>query len=135
MNSRNTALRRYYRRIGSYSPCSGKMKKQILTEIRANVTGYLAEFPEAEFKQIEARFGSPEVIAAGYLSDMSENELLESLNISQKLFRITVCTFVLVVLMWVSIVVISFVHAQNSIYPGSDQAIAQQEAIQSQAGE
>ena len=125
MNKNHAELRRYYRRIRGYLPCSGKMKNRILTTIRTNVDCFLEENPNAEFGHIQAWFGSPEAVAAGYLSEMNERELLESLNIRQRIHRITVCTFLLLVLLWAAAVGICFVHAQNSIYAGSDQAIAQ----------
>ena len=130
MNNRNTMLRRYYRRIRNFLPCSGKMKSRILTAIRTNVDYFLEENPHAEFGHIQARFGSPEAVATGYLSEMGEKELLESLNISQRTYRISVCTFLLLVLLWAAAGGIAFVHAQNSVYPGADQVIAQHDAAQ-----
>lgn len=117
MNSRNFALRRYCRRIRSYLPCSGKLRKQILTEIQANVNDYLAEYPEAEFSQIEARFGTAQSIAAAYVDDMDTKELLSALRIRRKIITtISVCLLIALIA-WASAVSYVAVKAAKN-YPG-----------------
>lgn len=100
MNSRELALRRYYWTIRSYLPCSGKLKKQILMEIRTNISHYLEEFPEAEFSQIEGRFGTPQSIAAAYVDDMNTQELLRALRIRRRIVKFIICSLLLVLIAW-----------------------------------
>lgn len=107
MNSRELALRRYYWTIRSYLPCSGKLKKQILMEIRANISHYLEEFPEAEFPQIEARFGTPQSIAAAYVDDLNTQELLVSLHIRRKILTIVLAGISIAALLWASAILVA----------------------------
>lgn len=113
MNSRNSALCRYYRTIRSYLPCSGKLKKQILLEIRTNIGHYLEEFPEAEFTQIEIRFGTPKSIAAAYVDDMDTQELLHALRIRRKITTMLIATLLAIVTMWGTVVTAAYVDAQK----------------------
>lgn len=113
MNSRNSALLRYYRIIRSYLPCSGKLKKQILMEIRTNISHYLEEFPDAEFPQIEARFGSPQSIAAAYVDDMNTQELLSALRIRRKIATMLVAALLAIVTMWGTVVTMAYVDARK----------------------
>ena len=100
MNSSDSALRRYYRIIRSYLPCSGKLKKKILIEIRTNICNYLEEFPEAEFSQIEARFGTPLSISAAYVDDMNTLELLSTLRIRRRIIKFVICSLILILIAW-----------------------------------
>lgn len=113
MNSRNSALRRYYRIIRSYLPCSGKLKKQILMEIRTNISNYLEEFPAAEFSQIEARFGTPKSIAAAYVDDMDTQELLHALRIRRKITIIVVAAVLIIMAMWSAVVSAAYINAHH----------------------
>lgn len=122
-------LRRYYRKIRSYLPCSGRTKKRIVREIYENVNGYLEEHPNADISEIENRFGSPCAIAAGYLSDMSETELMYSLNISQKAMKITASTFLAIALLWTIAVGSCMLIVKDRVYPVWDQGIVQQAAL------
>lgn len=113
MNSRNSMLRHYYQTIRSYLPCSGKLKKQILMEIRANISHYLEEFPEAEFPQIETRFGTPQSIAAAYVEDMNTQELLHALRIRRKITTILITAVLVVLAMWGTVVSAAYIDAHQ----------------------
>lgn len=113
MNSRDSALRRYYQTIRSYLPCSGKLKKQILMEIRTNISHYLEKFPEAEFSQIEARFGSPQSIAAAYVDDMDTQELLHALRIRRKITTMLIAALLAIVTMWGTVVTAAYIDAHQ----------------------
>lgn len=111
MQNLNAALRRYYRTIRSYLPCSNKLKRKVLNEIQGNVDAYLIEFPDADIAQIEARFGTPQAIAAAYVNDMDTKELLYALRIRRKITTsITVC-IMLFLLLWGVTVGAAYVHA------------------------
>lgn len=132
MNRRDSALRRYYRKIRSYLPCSGKIKKKILSEICTNVSRYLEEFPNAEYSQIEARFGTPQCIAAAYVDDMDTQELLQSMHIRRKIV-VTITGFLLIVLLtWTSVVCYTAVKAAKN-YPGTITVDIWEEPIPSEA--
>lgn len=118
MSSRNSMLRRYYQTIRSYLPCSDKLKKQILTEIRTNINEYLREFPEAQFSQVEARFGMPQSIAAAYVDDMNTAELLRALRIRRRIVKLVICSLLLVLIVWAGAVGYATANALVN-YPGN----------------
>lgn len=117
MNERDLVLRRYYRRIRGWLPCSGKMKKQIIREIRSSVEGYLAENPQADFAQIEARFGDPKIIASAYVDDMDTGALLRSLRIRRRIVTMVSCMVLVVLVSWGIYIATSIEH-QAKNFPG-----------------
>ena len=73
MRERQRQVNRYVRAVGSYLPCAGKHKKQLLTALRSEAEAYCAETRDAD---LEARFGTPQQVAAAYVDAMSTQELL-----------------------------------------------------------
>lgn len=100
MGNRDSALRRYYRTVYKYLPCSRKLKHKILCEIKGNITAYLVENPDADYSQIESHFGTPRSIAAAYVDDMNTEELIHALHIRKKVVTAIVSTLLTVVLLW-----------------------------------
>ena len=95
-------LRRYYRTIRSFLPCSHKLKNKILDEIEGSVNHYLEEFPKASFKQIESRFGNPKSIAAAYVDDMDTQEPLSALRIRKKVVIIITICVITALTLWIT---------------------------------
>ena len=79
MRKRQRQVNRYVRAVGSYLPCAGKHKKQLLTALRSEAEAYCAETRDAD---LEARFGTPQQVAAAYVDAMSTQELLAALCVS-----------------------------------------------------
>lgn len=113
MNSRNSALRQYYRKIRNFLPCAGKLKKRILFEIQSNVNKYLENCPDADIQQIEGHFGSPQSIAAAYVDDMNTEELLQALCIRKKIITAIISCVMVILLIWGTVVSISLKHVAN----------------------
>ena len=67
MRERQRQVNRYVRAVGSYLPCAGKHKKQLLTALRSEAEAYCAETRDAD---LEARFGTPQQVAAAYVDAM-----------------------------------------------------------------
>lgn len=100
MNRHDAALRQYYRRIWGWLPCSWKLKKQILAEIQASVEGYLEENPQADFDQVQARFGTPQTIAAAYVEGLDADTLLQNLRVRRRFMAVIGCTCLTVLISW-----------------------------------
>jgi hypothetical protein len=64
MSHQNPALKRYIRSIRKILPCSGKMKKNIISQISETIEDYLLQDPTADLETIQAHFGTPQKIAA-----------------------------------------------------------------------
>lgn len=118
MNSRNSALRQYYRKIRNFLPCAGKLKKRILFEIQSNVNKYLENCPDADIQQVEGHFGSPQSIAAAYVDDMNTEELLQALCIRKKIISAIISCIMAILLMWSIAVTVAHknVLERNTVY-------------------
>lgn len=78
-------LRSYYRGVRGGLICAGKEKRVLLANLRENVSGYLAENPRAGIEEIQARFGSPEYIAAYSLRDLPDRQLVKKVHIRRRI--------------------------------------------------
>lgn len=85
MNDRNRQLKKYYRRIKSWLPGTGKQNKLILANIHDNISAHLSENPEISADEIERRFGTPQQIAAACVNEMGMEELLHRLRVRKKI--------------------------------------------------
>lgn len=117
MNRHDAALRQYYRRIWGWLPCSWKLKKQILAEIQASVEGYLEENPQADFDQVQARFGTPQTIAAAYVENLDTPSLLRSLRIRRRIVTTIGCIALVILASWTIYIAASIEH-QAKCFPG-----------------
>ena len=114
-------LRRYYRSVRACLPCVRRQKKQILSAIKDTVNTYLAERPEVDIDNITRHFGTPEQIAAAYLSTMDMPELLHSLMIRKRIIRIVGAVAAVVIILWAGVVTWA---AQREYQDGDGEIIA-----------
>ena len=103
-NFNRTALRSYFRSIRSCLTCPRKQKKQIIRELKTNVTAFLEENPKASFEVIASHFGSPQQIASTYLSDLTDAELLHKLHIRKKVITIIAGIMAAILVIWLAVV-------------------------------
>lgn len=103
-NPDHTALRSYFRSIRNHLTCSRKQKKQILSELKTNITTFLEEHPQTDFQMIQSHFGSPQQIASTYLSDLTDAELLHKLQIRKKVIAIIACLMAAILVIWLAVV-------------------------------
>ena len=107
-------LTNYYRNIRCCLPCSGKLKKQILDDIKAQVNTYIEENPSVDYNTIEQHFGTPQQIATAYIDEMTTQEIQKRFTI-KKTTVVVVCTAIaLIVAMWATALISAWIDAQNS---------------------
>lgn len=94
------ALRRYLRFIRSWIPCPGRMKRIIVEDVRENALAFFNEHPEADYAQLEARFGTPARLAANYISDMDTTKLLTELRMKRRITAVVASVLVAALLVW-----------------------------------
>ena len=63
----NPSAKKYLRRVRSMLPCSRKMKKRIMEQIGNEISLFLKEHEDADYKTLASRYGEPENIAAAYI--------------------------------------------------------------------
>lgn len=107
-------LKRYYRQVASWLPCGGKTKREMMARIRATVDAYIEEHPTADFAAIQARFGTPQQIAASFVDEMETEELLQRINYRNKIIKGFAILASTIILLWILVVTIALLNALNS---------------------
>lgn len=100
MGNLDTALNQYYRSIRKALPCSYKMKKTIMQQIRESVGLFLEQNPNADFEEVKLHFGEPQTIALSYIEDQDAPELLRKLRIKKKIIAVVVGVIVAIFVIW-----------------------------------
>jgi len=71
----NEAKVRYLKAVKKNLRCSEKHRRTFLAELERSLNDYLAESPEADEATLCAAFGTPETVAADYLSTLDAKEI------------------------------------------------------------
>ena len=122
MRKRQRQVNRYVRAVGSYLPCAEKHKKQLLTALRSEAEAYCAETRDAD---LEARFGTPQQVAAAYVDAMSTQELLAALRRRQVL-TILIAAVLAALLLWVAALCVSLYDYHQAYYGWSETSIIEE---------
>lgn len=107
-------LKKYYRQVGSWLPCSGKMKRDIMERIRASITAWLDDHPAADIAALVAHFGTPRQIAAAYVDNTATDELLKALRVRRRIVGIVTACAAVIILLWACVVTAAYIDAHNS---------------------
>ena len=100
MRKRNPDVRKYIRRIKQELPAMNREGKQMQRMLRQNVYAYAEEEPDVSYAQLVARFGSPEEIAAAYLSEQNSGTVKEAVRVRKKILTIVLAVAIFIVLLW-----------------------------------
>lgn len=100
MKKNDRELKKYYREISMWLPCSCKEKKRILQNIKTNMNDYLINNPEASIRDIENRFGSAKMIASSCIDITDRNNILQSLRIRRIIKRFILTITAAIILLW-----------------------------------
>ena len=104
MTANDPELRRYFRQIGGWLPCTRKMKRKIMGQIEDRVREFLEHNPDANLARLQAEFGDPHTIAAAYVENTGTVEILRSLRVRRRIVTIVDVTAVAILLAWVAVV-------------------------------
>lgn len=77
---------RYVRAVSAYLPCSRKVKRPLLADLRQRTEEYINDGGNAA--ALESHFGTPQQVAAAYVDEMPTAELLAELHIRRRIIRI-----------------------------------------------
>lgn len=95
-------LKRYLRSICKALPCTGKMKRSIVSQLRESIEYYLFQNPDADLEVIQAHFGTPQEIAVSCIEEQGTSVLLKKNGFTQKVLAIIAGTMAVVTLIWIS---------------------------------
>ena len=115
MCSNDTTLKQYDRSVCRALPCSWKMKRQIVAQLKDSVNEYLAINQDADFWAVQNHFGTPQQIASGFVEDQSTSALLHKMSVKRKIVAIVAGVAAVVILLWAGAVswAITDVHKEN----------------------
>ena len=114
MDRNHSTLKRYIRSISNALPCSGKTKKQIVSQIRESIDGYLLENPEADLATLQAHFGTPQQIASSYVDSQETSALLRKMRTRKYILSIFAGVMAIFLLIWSGVVFWKTVDTQKS---------------------
>lgn len=123
MKTNDPALKRYYKAIYSWLPCSRKLKKQIIGQIQNCVEDYLAQNPDTDIAQLKKHFGDPQAIAATYVENIGTAEILKDLRIRKRIVRIVASIMAAVLIMWAGVVVWAAVDVSEEIHGDGEYSV------------
>lgn len=108
-------LRRYYREVRDWLPGTRKMKREIMDQVRASVEAYLDEEPGADMAGVEARFGSPQAIAAASVDERDTGELLQDLRTKRRIVSMVVGVLATALILWAGVVTWGAIREYRSL--------------------
>lgn len=89
MSHQNPALKRYMRSIRKILPCSGKMKKNIISQISETIEDYLLQDPSADLETIQTHFGTPQKIAAHCMDEQDSFAQWKKIRNKKRILSVT----------------------------------------------
>lgn len=101
----NPDARRYYRRIRSFLPSVGKAKAAILAQLKQTLSDFVGQHPDARYEDIQAHYGTPEVVAASYIEAQDTAVLLRNLRLRKCVLCMVGAALAIALLMWASVIV------------------------------
>lgn len=110
---KHKAARQYLREVKRGLSCSGKQRRMVLGQIEESVDAFLSEKPEADYKAIAGRFGTPEQVVTSALDAMDVQELSHRLKIRKRIVAIVGAAALAVVLLWAGVVSFALIKNQN----------------------
>ncbi len=102
----------YYKEISDGILCSEKQKRSFLKDLNEEIEAYVDGTPDADMTEIVSVFGSPDEIAAGFNSGLSQREIKKKLN-----FRKIIISVLLAALaVWILFAVISLMDVHSEAH-------------------
>ncbi len=115
MTRNDPALRRYYREVRGWLPGTRKMKREILDQVRSSIEAYLEEKPGTDMAGVEARFGSPQAIAAASVEERDTAELLRDLRTKRRIVSMVAGVLAAALILWAGVVTWGAIKTYRSL--------------------
>lgn len=112
-------LKAYYSAIEKNIICDRKQKSAFMAELKANIDEYLAAEGETDMEKIKAEFGTPEMIAASFLSGSDAAAIKKKLNIR----KIILIAIVIALAIYLAFVIISLIDVHTEAHGYMEEGI------------
>lgn len=107
-----TELKEYYREIERLLICSRKDKSAFMSELKSNVEDYIADTGRSDVDSIKAEFGTPEVIAESFLSNVNALAIRKKLSVK----KCIIIALIIALAVYIGFVVISFIDVHTEAH-------------------
>ena len=114
MGSYDCGVKQYIRSIRRELPCSGKKKRQFISQIRCSIMDFLQENPEADLEAVQAHFGTKQEIVEDFVRNEDASDLLRKMSIKKKVLAIIAGVMIIILAIWACVVAWSMYKAQMS---------------------
>ena len=101
---RERELSKYLRQVKKYLPCTARMKRRLIAEIREGATAFMRENLFVDHKTLAELFGAPEDVAASYVESTGTAEILRSLRVRRRIVAIVSIVAAVILISWASVV-------------------------------
>ena len=108
-------IRKYIRDIERWLPCTGSVRRKLLSDIRLSVNNYLLEYPTASTSQITAALGTPQQIVTSYVDQIDTNLLMHNLRTKKRILYVISAICSVLLLTWSIIVMYEFIEYLGGI--------------------
>lgn len=105
-------LKLYFKDVSDKLICDRKQKKYFIECLKTDVKDFIAESPDATLKQIEAVFGTPEVIAQSFMGNIDSTEIKRKLDIK----KCIIGAVAVALLIYLAFVVISLIDVHTEAH-------------------
>ena len=113
MGSYDCGVKQYIRSIRRELPCSGKKKRQFISQIRCSITDFLQENPEADLEAVQAHFGTKQEIVEDFVRNEDASDLLRKMSIKKKVLAIIAGVMILITVTWGAVVTWSVIETKK----------------------
>lgn len=109
-----TELKQYYRSIEKKLP-AGSHKKRFMQELKASVGDWLEQNPNADLNAVQARFGTPERIAADYAGEMDTQEIIKKCKLRKWIISIVAGATALALAFWLTALIAAYIDSAKDV--------------------
>ena len=114
MGSYDCGVKQYIRSIRRELPCSGKKKRQFISQIRCSIMDFLQENPEADLEAVQAHFGTKQEIVEDFVRNEDASDLLRKMSVKKKVLAIIAGVMFFVLVTWGAVVAWEIAEAKKS---------------------
>ena len=113
MGSNDSGLKEYIRSIRRELPCSGKKKRQFISQIRCSIMDFLQENPEADLEAVQAHFGTKQEIVEDFVRNEDASNLLRKMSIKKKVLAIIAGVMIFITVTWGAVVIWNVIETKK----------------------
>ena len=105
-------LKEYYKEIEKLLICGRKDKSAFMSELKANIEDYISDTGRSDIESIRSEFGTPEIIAESFLSNVNALAIRKKLSVK----KCIIIALIVALAVYISFVVISLIDVHTEAH-------------------